>query len=439
MTNKHLSPPQLMVLGFMGAILVGSILLTTPWAVRQGNPDFLTSLFTATSAVCVTGLVVVDTGTHWTAFGQTVILLLIQIGGLGIMSFATFFALLLGKKIQFRQRIAMQQAIGKTSVQGIVDIFRYLLIVSFSIEIIGAIILALHWIPDMGAGKAAWYGLFHSISAFNSCGMDLFGDFRSLTGYTGDILVNLVITSIIVIGGLGFLVLYELYHYRQSHSLSLHSRVVLLTTLVLIITGTLAIFILEYHNSLNHLSPGVKLMSAYFQSVSPRGAGFNTIDLNSMLLPTQLLVIVLMFIGGSPGSTAGGIKTSTFALMLAAILCLLRGKRDTEIFRRRIPYSDVLSGLSIILLAGMTVFLVAGLLSLTNNYDFIWLLFESASAFGTSGPTLGLTPNLDSWGRIVIIITMFTGRLGPLTIGYALAYKQKQPDIAYPEGRIIVG
>jgi trk system potassium uptake protein TrkH len=439
MSSRHLTPPQLMVLGFLGVILIGSILLTTPWAVQQGNPDFLTSLFTSTSAVCVTGLVVVDTGSHWTTFGQIVILFLIQIGGLGIMSFATFFALLLGRRIQFRQRIIMQQAIGKTSVQGIVDIFRYLLIISFSIEAIAAIILAVHWAPIMSIGEALWFGLFHSVSAFNNCGMDLFGDFKSLTGYTGDILVNLVISSLIIIGGLGFIVLYELYHYRKSRSLSIHSRVVLWTTLALIITGTILILVLEYNNALKGLSPGVKILAAYFQSVSPRTAGFNTIDLTAILLPTQLIIVLLMFIGGSPGSTAGGVKTSTFTLMLAAIFGILRGKKDTEIFKRRIPFNDVLNGLSIILLAGMLVFLIAGLLSLTNHFNFIRLLFEATSAFGTVGLSLGLTPYLDSFGRILIIITMFTGRLGPLTIGYALAYKEKQPEITYPEGRVMIG
>lgn len=439
MSNRHLTPPQLMVLGFLGVILIGSILLTTPWAVQQGSPNFLTALFTSTSAVCVTGLVVVDTGTHWTTFGQIIILLLIQIGGLGIMSFATFFALLLGRKIQFRQRIIMQQAIGKTSVQGIVDIFRYLLIISFSIEAVAAIILAIHWAPIIGIKKAIWYGIFHSVSAFNNAGFDLFGGFKGLTEFTGDIIVNLIISSLIIIGGLGFVVLYELYHYKKTRSLSIHSRVVLLTTLGLIVTGTVLILVLEYNNALKGLSPGIKILAAYFQSVSPRTAGFNTIDLTAMLLPTQLIIIILMFIGGSPGSTAGGIKTSTFTLALAAILGLLRGKKDTEIFKRRISYKDVLTSLSIVLLAGMLVFSIAILLSLTNHFNFIRLLFEATSAFGTVGLSLGLTPYLDSFGRILIIITMFTGRLGPLTIGYALVYKEKQPEITYPEGRVMIG
>ncbi|HEX3011186.1 MAG TPA: TrkH family potassium uptake protein [Syntrophomonadaceae bacterium] len=439
MLSKRLTPPQLLVAGFAAVILIGAVLLTTPWAVKNGSGQFLTSLFTSTSAVCVTGLVVVDTGTHWTIGGQIVILFLMQIGGLGIMSFATFFALLLGKKIQLRERLLMQQALGKTSLEGIVAIFRYLLLFSFTIEFIAALIMAGNWAPVMGFGNALWFGLFHAVSAFNNCGMDLFGGFRSLTGYSLDVVTNLVISSLIVIGGLGFVVLYELYHYRQSHSLSVHTRIVLVTTAILISVGTFLILGLEYNHSLKDLPFYGKVMAAYFQSISPRTAGFNTIDLTAMIVPTQLVIIMLMFIGGSPGSTAGGVKTSTFALMWAAIISLLKGKKDTEIFRRRIPYNDVLTALSIIIMALSFIMLMAWLLSFTNHFSFLRLLFEVTSAMGTVGLSLGLTPHLDTWGRILIIVTMFVGRLGPLTIGYALAYREKQVDITYPEGKVMIG
>lgn len=439
MLSNRFSPSQLLVMGFIAVILVGALLLTTPWAVQNGNGQFLTSLFTSTSAVCVTGLVVVDTGTHWTTFGQIVILFLIQTGGLGIMSFATFFALLLGKKIQLRQRLLMQQALNKTSVEGIVDIFRYLLIFSFSIELAGALILALNWGPSMGWGKALWFGFFHAVSAFNNCGMDLFGNFKSITGYTLDFVTNIVISSLIVIGGIGFVVLYEIYHYRRTRTLSIHTRIVLITTAILIFGGTLMILGLEYNHALKGLPLYGKILAAYFQSISPRTAGFNTIDFNAMIMPTQLFIIILMFIGGSPGSTAGGIKTSTFALMWATIISLLKGKKDTEIFRRRIPYNDVLAALSIVIMALSFILLITWLLSFTNHFVLIRLLFEVTSAMGTVGLSLGLTPHLDTWGRILIIITMFIGRLGPLTIGYALAYQQKQPDISYPDGKIMIG
>jgi len=439
MNADHISPPQLLVLSFAGLIIIGSLLLTTPWAVRSGQVNYLTSLFTATSAVCVTGLVVVDTASHWTPFGQVVIMLLIQIGGLGVMSFATFLALIFGWKIQLKQRLIMQQAINQSSVGGIVRIFRYLLITSFSIEAIGATILTIHWTPLMGLKNALWFGTFHSVSAFNNAGFDLFGGFRSLTAFTSDVTVNLVISSLIILGGLGFMVLYEVFHYHKSRALSLHARVVLITSAILIVIGTVILFITEYHHALKDLPLGVKLMASYFQSVSPRTAGFNSIDLNSLFLSSQLLIILLMFIGGSPGSTAGGIKTSTFALLWIALISQLRGKKDNEIFKRHIPNSDMFQAFTIVMLSGFTLLTMTFLISLIRQTDLVRVIFEVASALGTVGLTLGITPELTPLEQIIILLTMFLGRVGPLTLGFALAYRNKQPDIHYPKGKIMIG
>ncbi len=439
MKKERFTPPQLLVLSFAILILLGSLLLSTPWAVREGSVNFLTSLFTATSAVCVTGLVVADTATHWTNFGQLIILLLIQVGGLGVMSFATFFAILFGRRIQLRQRLIMQQALNESSVGGIVRIFRYLLLFSFSIEAIGAIILTVHWIPLMGYKQALWYGLFHSVSSFNNAGFDLFGGFRSLTGFTTDITVNLTISFLIILGGLGFVVIYELLHFRRKQRLTLHTKVVLITTAVLILSGTLLLFAVEYNHALKDLSFGGKIMAAYFQSVSPRTAGYNTIDLNSLFISSQFLIILLMFIGGSPGSTAGGIKTTTFALLWIAIFSQLRGKRDNEIFERHIPDKDMFQVLTIALLSGATLFVMSFILTVLHPAEFMKVVFEVASALGTVGLTLGLTPQLHPLEQILIIITMFLGRLGPLTIGFALAYKNQQVNKRYPEGKIIIG
>ncbi|SFG72463.1 trk system potassium uptake protein TrkH [Desulfotomaculum arcticum] len=436
---NRLSPQQLLVLGFLAAIITGSVLLSTPWAVADGNIDVSAAVFTATSAVCVTGLVVVDTGTHWTFFGQLVILLLIQVGGLGIMSFATFFALLLGKRIQIRQRLIMQQALGKSSIEGIVNIFRYLLIFSFCIELAGAFILALHWLPAMGFPRALWFGLFHSVSAFNNAGFDIFGNFSSLTAFTADTVVNLVISSLFIIGGIGFVVIYEIYKYKQNKRFSLHSRVVLITTAGLIIAGTLIIFVSEYNHAFRQMTLEGKFLASFFQAVTPRTAGFNTVDLNSLLLSTQLLIISLMFVGGSSGSTAGGIKTSTFAVLGLAIYSILKGKRDTEVLGRRIAHQEVARALAIALLGLFLIFVVTFLVALTHQADFIKVLFEVVSALGTVGLSLGLTTELNQLGRILIIVTMFFGRLGPLTIGYALAYRQRQPEVRYPEGKIMLG
>ncbi len=438
-TKEPIKPAQLLVLSFLGIILIGSLLLSTPWAVKTGQVDYLTALFTATSAVCVTGLVVVDTATHWTQFGQIVILILIQIGGLGVMSFATFFALIFGWKIHFRHRLIMQQAINLSSVGGIVKIFRYLLIATFSIEAIAALILTIHWTSLLGFKKALWFGIFHSISAFNNAGFDLFGNFRSLTQFTTDITVNIVITTLFIIGGLGFVVLYEIFHFKNNGSLSVHARVVLITTAILIIAGTIILLVSEYNHAFKDLPLGGKLLASYFQAVTPRTAGFNTIDLNSLFLSSQLVIMLLMFIGGSPGSTAGGIKTSTFALLWIAIISLLRGKKDNEIFHRQIPNSDMYLALTIALLSGFAIIIMTFMLSLTHQTDLKQIIFEVVSALGTVGLSLGLTTQLTPCEQLIIIITMFLGRVGPLTLGFALAYKRKQPEIHYPIGKIMIG
>jgi len=439
MYKRQLTPPQLLVVSFGVLILIGSILLSTPWAINEGTPNLLTSIFTATSAVCVTGLVVVDTGTHWSLFGQLVIMLLIQVGGLGIMSFATFFALLLGKRIYLKQRLVMQQALNQPSMEGIVRIFRYLLIFSFAIEAVAGLILAMHWSGSLGMPKALWFGIFHSISAFNNAGFDIFGGFSSLTTYTADPITNLVISSLFILGGLGFVVLYEIYTFRRNKKFSLHSKVVLLTTIVLIVSGTILFLVSEYNHAFKDLSPTGKVIAAYFQAVTPRTAGFNTINLNSLFLSTQLMIMLFMFIGGSPGSTAGGIKTSTFTLLWTAIYSILRGKRDTEIFHRRIESQEVSRALAIALLALFFIFIMTILVSLTHEADFKEILFEVVSALSTVGLSLGLTTELNNMGRILIIITMFVGRLGPITIGYAFAYQSKQPDVHRPKGKIMIG
>lgn len=439
MNLNRIGPSQLLVLSYIGLIMFGSILLSSPWAVQSGQGHFLTALFTSASAVCITGLVVVDTATHWSPFGHLVIITLIQIGGLGVMSFATFFAFMFGWKIHLRQRLIMQQAINQSSVGGIVKIFRYLLITSFAIEAIGAIILTINWIPLFGFKKALWFGIFHSISAFNNAGFDLFGNFQSLTAFASDITVNLTISTLLTIGGLGFIVMYELFHYYKDRTLSLHSRVVVITTLLLLGMGTLIIFGSEYNHALKELPWGAKLLVSFFQTASARTAGFTIIDLNSFFLSSQFLMIILMFIGGSPGSTGGGIKTSTFALLWIALISKLRGKRDNEIFERRIPDSDMFLALTIALLYGLAFITITFLFTLSHQKDFLPVIFEVISALGTNGLSLGLTPSHTSLEQVLLVITMFLGRVGPLTLGFALAYNRKQPLLRYPEGRIMVG
>ncbi|BAF58638.1 MAG: Trk family potassium uptake protein [Pelotomaculum sp.] len=435
------TPPQVLVVGFAAIILAGALLLTLPASVRPGGEiNFLTSLFTATSAVCVTGLVVVDTGTHWTFFGQLVILTLIQVGGLGFMTMATFFAILMGRRIGLRQRLIMQESLNQTSVSGIVRLARHVLVFTFSAELVAATILSVRWAADLGWQKGIWYGLFHSISAFNNAGFDLFGEFRSLTGYVEDVTVNLCITTLIILGGIGFSVIVDLFrNFRSPGRLSLHTKLTLSVTGILLLAGTVLIYCLELSNSLAPLSPQGKLLAAYFQAVTPRTAGYNTLNMAALRSATQFLIVVLMFIGASPGSTGGGIKTTTIGTLAVSIWSMARGRTDSVVFKRRLGQEQVYKSLAILFMATTLVITVSLLLSVTESADFLAVLFETTSAFGTVGLTMGLTPDLSTAGRLLIILTMFLGRVGPLTVAFALARPRHKFPLRYPEEKIMVG
>jgi trk system potassium uptake protein TrkH len=435
------TPAQTLVIGFAAVIMIGAILLTLPAAVRPGESvNFLTSLFTATSAVCVTGLVVVDTGTHWTTFGHIIILALIQVGGLGFMTMATFLYLLLGRRIGLKQRLIIQESLNYTSLAGIVRLAKYVLFFTFITEIFFAAILSIRWSYDMGWQKGLWFGLFHAVSAFNNAGFDLFGEFRSLTAYAGDATVTLCITTLIILGGIGFSVIVDIVRrLKESRHLALHTKLVLSVSGLLILFGTIFIYFLEYDNTLRGLSPLGKVLASYFQAVSPRTAGYNTLDIGALHAATQFLIVILMFIGASPGSTGGGIKTTTFGALAISVWCMIRGKEDTEILRRRIGKDQVYKSLAILLMATGLVTTVTLLLSITEKADFLAILFETTSAFGTVGLTMGITPDLTAFGRILIIITMFLGRLGPLTLAFALTTAKRKTRLRYPEEKIMVG
>ncbi|EMT39446.1 potassium uptake protein, TrkH family [Thermoanaerobacter thermohydrosulfuricus WC1] len=415
-----------------------------PVATKSGEgADFLTALFTATSATCVTGLVVVDTKTYWSTFGQIVIMLLIQVGGLGIMTMSTLFALILGRRITFKERLVMQEAFNTNSLGGIVKFAKYILMVSFLFESIGAIILTLRFLPQMGLKKAVYYGLFHSISAFNNAGFDLMGNFRSLTGYVSDWVVNLVIMGLIIFGGLGFYVLLDIYEHRHFNKFTLHSKIVITITLFLIAIGTLLIFLFEYNNpkTLKPLDFPIKILAALFQAVTPRTAGFNTLSLSDMTIASKFLTIILMFIGASPAGTGGGIKTTTFAVILYTVLSVIKGEEETVLYKRTISRNIVYKAVAISFISVFIIFSVTMVLSITETSDFLTILYETISAFGTVGLSLGLTPELTTVGRIIIIFTMYTGRVGPLTLALALAKRQRRPKpiIKYAEEKIMVG
>lgn len=439
----RLDPPKILVLGFGIIILIGTVLLTIPISTTNGHGlTFLNALFTATSATCVTGLVVVDTGTAFTTFGQLVILSLIQVGGLGFMTFATLFAFLLGKRISLNERILLQESLNNISIEGIVRLSKRILIFTAVIELIGAIVLIIRFSIDMPLNKAIYYGIFHSISNFNNAGFDLMGGFHSLTNYVEDPIVTLTVCTLITLGGIGFIVLNELFEFRNTRKLSLHTKVVLITSFILLMIGTVGIFALEYSNlkTLKPLSLHGKILGALFQSVTARTAGANTLSIGDMTQTSLFLMIFLMFAGASPGSTGGGIKTTTFATLIGAVWSQIRGKEDVIFFRQRIVYETIYKALTVTISGLFLVMFITMLLTITEHgKNFLMLLFEATSAFATVGLSMGLTPELSHLGKTFIIFTMFAGRVGPLTIAYAVTIRRRPDPFRYPKGKIMIG
>ncbi len=441
--KNYFDPPKILVLGFATIILIGAFLLTLPIATVNGKGlSFLNALFTSTSATCVTGLVVVDTGTTFTKFGQLVILSLIQVGGLGFMTFGTLFAFLLGKRISLKERILLQESLNNLSIEGIVRLVKRIFIFTAVIEIIGSLLLSFRFAFDMPIGKAIYYGIFHAISNFNNAGFDLMGEFRSLTPYVEDPLVTLTVCTLIILGGIGFIVMNEIFEYRLTKRLSIHTKVVLVTSFILVLSGTILILLFEYGNNktLQPLSVSGKILSSLFQSITPRTAGSNTLNIPDLTQPTIFLIIVLMFIGASPGSTGGGIKTTTFATLLGAVWSQIKGKEDVVFFKNRIVFETVFKALTVTISGLFLVIIITMFLTITEKgKDFLMILFEATSAFGTVGLSMGLTPELSPIGRILIILTMFAGRVGPLTLAFAIAMKRKPDPFRYPKGKIMIG
>lgn len=445
-SDWKLTPPQILVSGFALIILTGALLLMLPVSSRSGMPTpFLDALFTSTSATCVTGLVVVDTGTHYSVFGQAVILMLIQMGGLGFMTMATLIALVFRKRISLKERLILQEAMNQSSIEGIVRLIRKVLIYSLTIESVGAALFTIRWSFDMPFLQALGYGIFHGISFFNNAGFDIFGPitgpFSSLTSYVDDFLINFVSMMLIILGGIGFIVMADVIDYRSRKKLSLHSKVVLWMTGFLIVFGAVVIFVFEFTNpmTLGPLNPAGKVLGAFFQSVTPRTAGANTVDIASLRQASQFFIIILMFIGASPGSTGGGIKTTTFTIMVGAMIAMIRGKQDIVLFRHRLALDRILKAVTLTLIALFLVIFTAMVLSTTEDFNFLKILFEVTSAFGTVGLTMGLTPYLSPIGKLMIILMMFIGRLGPITLAYAIGPKQEKELFRYPEGKITIG
>ncbi len=424
----------------MAVILLGSLLLMLPFSTRQaGGASFQDALFTATSSVCVTGLVVRDTATYWSGFGQAVILLLIQVGGMGVITVAVLFSIASGRKIGLMQRQTMQEAISAPQVGGIVRLTGFILKAVAVIEGVGFLALLPGFAREFGFGKGCWYALFHSVSAFCNAGFDLMGTkepFSSLTAYHGSAVVNLTIMALIVVGGLGFLTWDDIrrngYHFRKYR---MQSKVIVCTTLVLIALPAVYFFFCEYAGA------GLKdrLWMSLFQSVTTRTAGFNTADLAGMHDSGKLLMILLMLIGGSPGSTAGGMKTTTAAVLAATAIAVFKRQESAHFFGRRIPTESIRNAAAILLMY-LTLFLTgAAVISYIEGLPLLTTLFETASAIGTVGLTLGITTQLCAASRLILVLLMFFGRVGGLTLIFAAVSETQKAALHFPKEKITVG
>jgi trk system potassium uptake protein len=437
----RLHPAHMLVLGFLGLIIIGTCLFMIPAATKDRHHlSLIDALFEATSAVCVTGLAVVDTGTTFTLFGQIVLLVLIQVGGWGFMTSGILMFIIMGKKIGLKQRMLLQESLNTFSVQGVIKLVQRVIIITLTVEAIGAIALSIRWAQEMSWGKAIYYGIFHSISAFNNAGFGLEAD--SLSKWVGDPTVNIVITSLFIIGGIGFFVIADIFEKKNFRTVSLHTKIAVLLTLLINVVSTLLIYMLEYNNpaTLGGLETVDKWWAAYFQGVVPRTAGFNTIDISQMELSSLVYMMGLMFIGASSGSTGGGIKVTTFALLLLALWSVITNKEEINIFRRRVSSSQVFRALSIAVSGVLFIFIIFFLLTITEKgAEMHQIAFETVSAFGTVGMSAGLTPDLSPMGRILITIMMFIGRVGPLTMAFALAVRSDPAKIRYAEEKILIG
>lgn len=441
-SSWKLTPYQILTLGFAGLILLGAFLLMLPISNVKGEVmPFIDALFTATSAVCVTGLIVIDTGTYFSLFGQLVIIGLIQSGGFGIMTMATLMAVIMRKRLLLKNRLIMQEALNQLTVEGIVRLTLYIIKLSLLIEFIGGTILAVRFYQDFGM-QGVYFGYWHAVSAFCNAGFDIVGTANgNLFRYVDDIVINLIITGLIILGGLGFTVIADVISNKQFKKVSLHSKIVLSTTAFLIVFGTLGIFLLESGNSpaFAELSLQGKILASYFQAVSARTAGFNTVFVGDLTEATLFFIIILMFVGASPGSTGGGIKTTTFAIIVASIWGLIRGRNETILFYRHINPAIVYKAFAIFFIAATLVVTITMLLCAVEPVAFIKILFEVVSAFGTVGSSTGITGDLTSYSKAWLIITMFAGRVGPVTFALALAMRNKKTAIQYPEGKVTIG
>ncbi|MFN4279044.1 TrkH family potassium uptake protein [Thermosynechococcus sp.] len=453
-----LTVPRTICLGFLAVIAVGTLLLCLPWSTTHGqwNP-LVIALFTATSAVCVTGHIIVDTATHFSPFGQCVILLLIQIGGLGYMTATTFLIILLGQKFNLRQKIAVQQALDRRGLQGARQLVRSILGVTFLFELTGALFLWLIFRQEYRDRHALWLAVFHSVSAWNNAGFSLFSD--NLVKYQTSVPLNLVISLLIIFGGIGYEVIFEFYLWLREHlrhwgkpaylirrasqmSFSLNFKIVTSTTAILLILGTVMLLFTEMRSPerFGQFSFDQKLLLAWFQSVTARTAGFNTVNIGEFSNSGLFILIALMFIGGSPGGTAGGIKTTTLRILAGITKSALQGKEVVLLYRRQVPPSLIMKAVAVAFGSMFTVLVSTTLIAIADpQQNFINILFEAVSAFGTVGLSTGITANLSVFSKLVLIVTMYIGRVGILLLMAAIVGDPQPSNVQYPEENLLVG
>lgn len=455
--KKPFSPMRRIAFSFFMVILIGSYLLTLDIANKSAPIPYLDHLFIATSATCVTGLVPIVVADQYTVIGQVIILVLIQIGGLGFLTLFSMMIVWFRKKLSYTNKMLMQEALNQNSIKDISIYIKQVIMYTAFFEVLGAVLLSIQFIPDYGVIKGIYYSIFHSISAFCNAGFDLLGA-NSLISYQTNVLVNCVIAGLIISGGLGFIVWVELRlvlkNYKEHfkvfkfckfvNSLSLHTKITISMTLFLIVSGTAGIFILEYYNpqTIGQMTLPHKILASFFQSTTLRTAGFATVDIGSLHTPTKLLMSLFMFIGGSPAGTAGGIKTVTFAIIIFYVIALSRGSDSVKIMKRSIPDQVVKRSLTISMISFSIILICLFILTISENLPFIDLLFETFSAFATVGLTASVTPFLTCIGKVVIIVLMYIGRIGPITMVLLFARKYNQmkgKDVAYPNGNVLIG
>lgn len=434
----RIPPPAILAALYAVLIGLGAGLLKLPVATPEPI-SWSDAIFTATSAVTVTGLVVIDTGSALTLFGQGVVLVLIQLGGLGLMTFAVLVVSMLGLPVSMSQRIFLREDLNQTSISDLLVLVRGILKVVLACELVGVALLSIVFVPEFGWGMGLWQALFHTVSAFNNAGFGLFPD--SLSGWVGNPIVNLTVPALFIFGGLGFIVVTELYANRSWHGFSLHTKLMISGTLALIVWSVLAFAVLEWTNprTLGGLdSIGARLWASWFQGVTTRTAGFNTVDIGAIHDSTALMIMSLMVIGGGSTSTAGGIKVTTFIVLLLATIAFFKRRQQLRVFGRSLGPEEVMKVLALTMVSLLTVFVALFLITISHDGDFLDLAFEVTSAFGTVGLSRGATGELDGFGRAVIIAVMFIGRIGPLTLGFFLATRAK-PRVGYPASKVYLG